>query len=147
MPQKFHFAWLAASLCYFRALRLGGVLTSPQATPSGLQMTPPSLPGTENSGKHGSPDFILILYMLLRKIFHTCESMMKSNLGMTDKIQISFLVAVCSNVYTGETHISTDTKLQSRRNPLNIVCLLAKMVRFCCQVVSFAGFHLSLSNF
>ena len=47
--------------CYFRALRLGGVLTSPQATPSGLQMTPPSLPGTENPGKHGSPDFILIM--------------------------------------------------------------------------------------
>ena len=46
--------------CYFRALRLGGVLTSPQATPSGLQMTPPSLPGTENPGKQGSPDFILI---------------------------------------------------------------------------------------
>ena len=47
--------------CYFRALRLGGVLTSPQATPSGLQMTPPSLPGTENPGKHGSPDYILIM--------------------------------------------------------------------------------------
>ena len=46
--------------CYFRALRLGGVLTSPQAAPSGLQMTPPSLPGTENAGKGGSPDFILI---------------------------------------------------------------------------------------
>ena len=46
--------------CYFRALRLGGVLTSPQAAPSGLQMTPPSLPGTENPGKHSSPDFILI---------------------------------------------------------------------------------------
>ena len=48
--------------CYFCALRLGGVLTSPQATPSGLQMTPPSLPGTENPGKHGSPDFILIIH-------------------------------------------------------------------------------------
>ena len=47
--------------CYFRALRLGGVLTSPQAAPSGLQMTPPSLPGMENPGKPGSPDFILIL--------------------------------------------------------------------------------------
>ena len=46
--------------CYFHALRLGGVLTSPQAAPSGLQMTPPSLPGTENPGKPGSPDFILI---------------------------------------------------------------------------------------
>ena len=45
----------------FRALRLGGVLTSPQATPSGLQMTPPSLPGTENPRKPGSPDFILIV--------------------------------------------------------------------------------------
>ena len=45
----------------FRALRLGGVLTSPQATPSGLQMTPPSLSGTENPRKPGSPDFILIL--------------------------------------------------------------------------------------
>ena len=45
----------------FRSLRLGGVLTSPQAAPSGLQMTPPSLPGTENPEKHGSPDFILIL--------------------------------------------------------------------------------------
>ena len=44
----------------FRALRLGGVLTSPEAVPSGLQMTPPSLPGTENPGKPGSPDFILI---------------------------------------------------------------------------------------
>ena len=44
----------------FRALRLGGVLTSPHATPSGLQMTPPNLPGTENRRKHGSPDFILI---------------------------------------------------------------------------------------
>ena len=32
----------------FRALRLGGVLTSPQAAPSGLQMTPPSHSGTEN---------------------------------------------------------------------------------------------------
>ena len=48
--------------CYFRALRLGGVLTSPQAAPSGLQMTPPSLPGTENPGKPGSSDFILIRY-------------------------------------------------------------------------------------
>ena len=47
--------------CYFRAVRLGGVLTSPQVAPSGLQMTPPSLPGTENPGKPGSPDFILIL--------------------------------------------------------------------------------------
>ena len=47
--------------CYFRPLRLGGVLTSPQAAPSGLQMTPPSLLGTENPGKHGSPDFILII--------------------------------------------------------------------------------------
>ena len=45
----------------FRDLRLGGVLTSPQATPSGLQMIPPSLPGTENPRKHGSPDFILIM--------------------------------------------------------------------------------------
>ena len=25
-------------------------------------MTPPSLPGTENPGKHGSPDFILIMH-------------------------------------------------------------------------------------
>ena len=46
----------------FRALRLGGVLTSPQAAPSGLQMTPPSLPDTENPRKPGSPDFILILH-------------------------------------------------------------------------------------
>ena len=45
----------------FRALRLGGVLTSPQAAPSGLQMTPPSHLGTENPRKPGSPDFILIL--------------------------------------------------------------------------------------
>ena len=45
----------------FRALRLGGVLTSPQATPLGLQMTPPSLPGTENPRNPGSPDFILIV--------------------------------------------------------------------------------------
>ena len=45
----------------FRALRLGGVLTSIQATPLGLQMTPPSLPGTENPRKPGSPDFILII--------------------------------------------------------------------------------------
>ena len=45
----------------FRALRLGGVLTSPQAAPSGLQMTPPSHSGTENPRKPGSPDFILIL--------------------------------------------------------------------------------------
>ena len=52
--------------CYFRALRLGGVLTSPQAAPSGLQMTPPSLPGTENPGMPGSPDFILILHGLNR---------------------------------------------------------------------------------
>ena len=51
--------------CYFRALRLGGVLTSPQAAPSGLQMTPPSLPGTENPGKPGSPDFILILNLTI----------------------------------------------------------------------------------
>ena len=48
----------------FLALRLGGVLASPQTTPSGLQMTPPSLPGTENPRKHGSPDFILILHTL-----------------------------------------------------------------------------------
>ena len=41
----------------FRALRLGGVLTSPQA----LQMTPPSHPGTENPRKPCSPDFILIV--------------------------------------------------------------------------------------
>ena len=47
----------------FRALRLGGVLTSPQATPSGLQMTPPSLPGTENPRNPGSPDFILIMHV------------------------------------------------------------------------------------
>ena len=45
----------------FRALRLGGVLTSPQAAPSGLQMTPPSHAGTENPRKPGSPDFILII--------------------------------------------------------------------------------------
>ena len=47
--------------CYFCALRLGGVLTIPQDAPSGLQMTPPSLPGMENPGIPGSPDFILIL--------------------------------------------------------------------------------------
>ena len=40
---------------------LVGVLTSPQAAPSGLQMTPPSHPGTENPRKPGSPDFILIV--------------------------------------------------------------------------------------
>ena len=44
------------------------------AKTSGLQMTPPSLPGTENPGKHGSPDFILImkgqLFCLLP--FETC---------------------------------------------------------------------------
>ena len=45
----------------FRALRLDGVLTSPQAAPSGLQMTPPSHSGTENPRKPGSPDFILIV--------------------------------------------------------------------------------------
>ena len=45
----------------FRALLLGGVLTSPQAAPSGLQMTPPSHSGTENPRNPGSPDFILIL--------------------------------------------------------------------------------------
>ena len=44
----------------FRALRLGGVLTSPQAAPSGLQMTPPSHRGMESPRKPGSPDFILI---------------------------------------------------------------------------------------
>ena len=49
----------------FRALRLGGVLTSPQAAPSGLQMTPPSHSGTENPRKPGSPDFILILLSYL----------------------------------------------------------------------------------
>ena len=38
--------------------KLGGVLTSPQAAPSGLQMTP----GTEKSGMPGSPDFILITF-------------------------------------------------------------------------------------
>ena len=59
--------------CYFRALRHGGVLTSPQAAPSGLQMTPPSLPGTENPGKHGSPDFILIL-LLIHFSFTSCSS-------------------------------------------------------------------------
>ena len=51
--------------CYFRALRLGGVLTSPQAVPSGLHMTPPSLPGTETPGKPGSLDFILIVVVAL----------------------------------------------------------------------------------
>ena len=50
--------------CYFRALRLGGVLTSPQAATSGLQMTPPSLPGKENPGMPGCPDFILITVIL-----------------------------------------------------------------------------------
>ena len=45
----------------FRALRLGGVLTSPQAAPSGLQTTPPNHRGMENPRKPGSPDFILIL--------------------------------------------------------------------------------------
>ena len=44
-----------------RALRLRGVLTSPQAMPSGLQMTPPNLPGTENPRKPGSSDFVLIV--------------------------------------------------------------------------------------
>ena len=48
----------------FRSLRLGGVLTNPQAAPSGLQMTPPSRLGTENPGKHGSLDFILIVGLL-----------------------------------------------------------------------------------
>ena len=55
--------------CYFRALRLGGVLTSPQAAPSGLQMTQPSPLGTENPGKHGSPDFILIMQSPLNALF------------------------------------------------------------------------------
>ena len=62
--------------CYFRALRLGGVLTSPQAAPSGLQMTPPSLPGMENPGKPGSPDFILIVKLTQIKRHswnHTCQ--------------------------------------------------------------------------
>ena len=49
---------------FFRSLRLGGVLTSPQAAPSGLQMTPPSLPGMEKTGMPGSPDFILILHFV-----------------------------------------------------------------------------------
>ena len=31
-----------------------------------MQMTPPSPPGTENPGKHGSPDFILFLKCLKR---------------------------------------------------------------------------------
>ena len=53
----------------FCALRLGGVLTSPQATPSGLQMTPPSLPGTENPRKPGSPDSILIMKSPLNALF------------------------------------------------------------------------------
>ena len=44
---------------FFRALRLGGVLTSPQTAPSGLQMTPPSVPGTEKPGMPCSPDFFL----------------------------------------------------------------------------------------
>ena len=47
----------------FCALRLGGVLTSPQAAPSGLQMTPPSHSGMENPRKPGSPDFILIIFL------------------------------------------------------------------------------------
>ena len=34
-----------------------------QAAPSGLQMTPPSLPDTENPGMPGSPDFILIIIL------------------------------------------------------------------------------------
>ena len=50
--------------CYFSTLGLGGVLTSPQAAPSGLQMTPPSLPGTENPGKPGSPDFLYYTYFI-----------------------------------------------------------------------------------
>ena len=54
----------------FRALRLGGVLTSPQATPSGLQMTQPSLPGTENPRKPGSPDFILIVHSVVGSKFN-----------------------------------------------------------------------------
>ena len=37
------------------------VRSNTQAAPSGLQMTPPSLPGTENPGMPGSPDFILIM--------------------------------------------------------------------------------------
>ena len=68
--------------CYFRALRLGGVLTSRQATPSGLQMTPPSLPGTENPGKHSSPDFILIIIVLYHNVliatYRTCTSKIQS---------------------------------------------------------------------
>ena len=35
-------------------------LNSPQVTHSGLQITPPSLPGTESPRKASSPDFILI---------------------------------------------------------------------------------------
>ena len=62
--------------CYFRALRLGGVLTSPQAAPSGLQMTPPSLLGTENQGMPGSPDFILIVHRIqmpkYNKLLYVC---------------------------------------------------------------------------
>ena len=56
--------------CYFRALRLGGVLTSPQAVLSGLQMTPPSLPGTENPGKPRSLDFILVGAVVLKPHGH-----------------------------------------------------------------------------
>ena len=41
-------------------LRLWGVLTSPKAQPSGLQMTPPSIWGMEKTGMPGSPDFIRI---------------------------------------------------------------------------------------
>ena len=61
----------------FRALRLGGVLTSPQATPLGLQMTPPSLPGTESPRNHGSPDFILIL-MFVQQRFSASEQTLNS---------------------------------------------------------------------
>ena len=52
----------------FRALRLGGVLTSPQAAPSGLQMTPPSHLGSGNPRKSGSPDFILISNLYPMKV-------------------------------------------------------------------------------
>ena len=74
--------------CYFRALRLGGVLTSPQAVPSGLQMIPPSLLGTENPGIPSSPDFILILICI--RIYHArCQFTFYSNTLYLRPIQLA----------------------------------------------------------
>ena len=111
--------------CYFRALRLGGVLTSPQVAPSGLQMTPPSLPGTENPGKPGSPDFILIqnsnVHMgdsrevphvnIVRKLRHSCEDVnFAPSIYSNTLKQFNFIVDYCLSLHIMYKHSQTHSE-------------------------------------